>query len=150
MKKIWKYLIGGVALLMFGCEQNDALLFEDAARICFLRGEDGSGQQDSILQSFFVVPEEQVRDTVWVEIALMGFPVDKDRPIKIIQTNQDAEDAAIAGTHYLAFDDVEVKGQVVMKANQVTARIPVIFLRDISLKTEKKRLEMTIEENEYF
>lgn len=150
MKKTWRYLICGIALLAVGCTQHDALMFEDKARVCFARGENGSGQQDSILQSFFVVPESQDRDTVWVEIALMGFPTDQDRPIKIVQTNRDAADAAIAGTHYLGFDDTEIKDLIAMGANQVTARIPVIFLRDLSLKTERKRLEMTIEENDYF
>lgn len=150
MKKIWKYLAVGIALLAVGCERHDALMFQDVARVCFARGENGDGQQDSILQSFFVVPENQERDTVWVEVALMGFPTDKDRPIRIVQTNRDAANAAIAGTHYLAFDDEEVKNLIAIKAHQVTARIPIIFLRDISLKTEKKRLEMAIEENDYF
>lgn len=150
MKKIWYYLICGMALLAIGCERNDARVFEGEARVCFLRGEDGKEQQDSILQSFFFVPETQDRDTVWVEIALMGFPVNEARPLKIVQTNQNAADAAIAGTHYIAFDDVEVKDLMVMGANQVTAKIPVILLRDISLKTGKKRLEITIEENAYF
>lgn len=150
MKKMWKYLISGIALLVVGCEQNDTLVFNDDARVCFLRGEDGTGQQDSVLQSFFVIPEMQLRDTVWVEVALMGFPENKIRPIKIVQTNKTAVDAAIAGTHYIAFDDPEVKDLMVMGANQEMARIPVIFLRDVSLKTGKKRLEMTIEENDYF
>ena len=150
MKKIWNYLICGMVLLAVGCERHDAQVFEGEARVCFLRGEDGKGQQDSILQSFFVVPETLDRDTVWVEIALMGFPVNEVRPLKIVQTNQNAADAAVAGTHYIAFDDAEVKDLMVMGANQVMAKIPVIFLRDISLKTGKKRLEMAIEENSYF
>ena len=99
MKKIWNYLICGMVLLAVGCERHDAQVFEGEARVCFLRGEDGKGQQDSILQSFFVVPETLDRDTVWVEIALMGFPVNEVRPLKIVQTNQNAADAAVAGTH---------------------------------------------------
>lgn len=150
MKKIWIYLICAMALLAEGCERHDAQLFEGEPRLCFFRGEDGTGQQDSILQSFFVVPEERERDTVWVEIALMGFPVDAARPVSIAQTNAGEADAAVAGTHYVAFDDAEIKDLMMMGANQVKARIPVIFLRDISLKTGKKRLEMTIVENDYF
>ena len=87
---------------------------------------------------------------MWVEVALMGFPMNAIRPVEIVQTNQDAADAAIAGVHYIAFDDAEVKDLMVMGTNQVIARIPVIFLRDVSLKTEKRRLEMTIVENDYF
>ena len=150
MKNIWIFLICGIVLSVMGCEKNDAQVFEDEARVCFFRGEDGTGQQDSILQSFFVLPETQGRDTVWVEVALMGFPMNAIRPVEIVQTNQDAADAAIAGVHYIAFDDAEVKDLMVMGANQVIARIPVIFLRNVSLKTEKRRLEMTIVENDYF
>lgn len=150
MKEILKYLAFGFILFVAGCEQNDALMFEGEARICFLRGEDGTGQQDSILQSFFVVPEAQDRDTVWVEVALMGFPVNEARPVTIAQTNTEAADAAVTGVHYVAFDDAEVKDMMVLGANQVTARIPVILLRDASLQTQKKRLEMTIVENESF
>lgn len=150
MKNIWIFLICGIVLSVMGCEKNDAQVFEDEARVCFFRGEDGTGQQDSILQSFFVLPGTQERDTVWVEVALMGFPMNAIRPVEIVQTNQDAADAAIAGVHYIAFDDAEVKDLMVMGANQVIARIPVIFLRDVSLKTEKRRLEMTIVENDYF
>lgn len=150
MKKTGIYLIGALLWLAAGCEQHDAQVFEEEARVCFLRGDDGKGQQDSILQSFFVVPETQERDTVWVEVALIGFPVGEARPVKVVQTNADAADAAVAGTHYVAFDAAEVKELMVMGANRVTARIPVILLRDRSLKTEKKRLEMTIAENDYF
>ena len=150
MKNIWIYLIGGMFLLVAGCGHNDAQVFEEEARVCFSRGDDGGGQQDSILQSFFIVPEIQERDTVWIEITLVGFPVNEVRPVKIVQINPDAKDAAIAGTHYVGFDDAEVRSFMVMAANQVTARIPVILLLDISLKTEKKRLEMAIMENEYF
>ena len=148
--KIIRYFIGSVLLLALGCERQDAQVFEEEARLCFYRGDDGKGQQDSILHSFFVVPEMQERDTVWVEIALMGFPVDEACPVRIVQTNPDAVDAAVAGTHYVAFDAAELKELMVMGANQVKARIPVVFLRDISLKTEKKRLEMAIEQNAYF
>lgn len=142
--------MGAMLWLATACEQQDAQLFEGEARVCFFRGDDGKGQQDSILQSFFVVPETQERDTVWVEIALMGFPLNEARPVKIVQTNADSANAALPGVHYVPFDAGEVKDLMVMGANQVKAKIPVIFLRDISLKTEKKRLEMTIEENAWF
>ena len=55
MKNIWIFLICGIVLSVMGCEKNDAQVFEDEARVCFFRGEDGTGQQDSILQSFFVL-----------------------------------------------------------------------------------------------
>lgn len=148
--RISKYYNVLFLLLLIGCERYDAQVFEGEARLSFSRGENGTGQQDSILQSFFVLPDTQLRDTVWVEVALMGYPVNESRPVKIVQTNQDSSDAAIAGVHYVAFDSEELSDLMVVGANQAKARIPVVLLRDISLKTGKKRLEMAIEENAYF
>lgn len=133
-----------------GCSQHDALLFESEPQVCFYRGEDGYGQQDSLLHSFFAVPAGQDRDTVWVELALVGFPTDEARPVKIVQTNTGAPDAAVAGTHFVALDDPEMAGRIVIGANQVRTKIPIVLLRDESLKVGKKRLELTVLANDYF
>lgn len=144
-------MILGVILLTAACSRHDALMFGSDSQVSFFRGDDGYGQQDSILHSFFLESDDtQERDTVWVELALVGFPADEARPVKIVQTNKDAADAAVAGTHYVALEDPEVANQVVIGAGQSVTRIPVILLRDVALKTGKKRLELTIEENEYF
>lgn len=150
MKKILKYIVGVVMLGVAGCTQHDALMFGGEPQVCFYRGDDGYGQQDSILHSFFTVPAAQDRDTVWVELALVGFPVDEARPVKIVQTNTGEADAAVAGTHFVALDDPEVAEQIMIGANQVRTKIPVILLRDKSLQLAKKRLELAVEANDYF
>ncbi len=150
MKKILKYIVPVVVLLAAACSQHDALMYESDPQVCFYRGDDGYGQQDSILHSFFLVSDTQDRDTVWVELALIGFPADEPRAVNIVQTNKDAADAAVAGTHYVALDDPEVVNQIVIGAGQAVTKIPIILLRDISLKTGKKRLELTVEANTYF
>ena len=150
MNTISKCLAGAMLLLTFSCERHDALMYENDPRISFARGDDGYGQQDSILHSFFTVSEKQNRDTVWVELAIMGLPADQERPVKIVQTNTEATDAALPGTHYIAFDNPEVTGRMVIKSGQVTAKVPVILLRDASLQVSKKRLELEIMPNDYF
>ena len=150
MNRIFRYVVLGLTLLAVACEQHDALMYDNDAQVCFARGEDGFGQQDSVLHSFFLVPSNQDRDTVWVELALMGFPMNEDRPVKLIQTNTGAANAAVAGVHYVAFDDPVDVNQIMIGAGQVSTKIPVIFLRDVSLKTDKVRLELTIGENGYF
>lgn len=148
MKHILKYLVGLIAFVAMSCTQQDALLYDSAAQVSFTR--DIYGQQDSVIQSFFTVREGQTRDTVWVEISLTGFPVDENRPVSLVQTNIGDPDAAVAGTHYVDFNDEEVAGQFVMKANQVQAKVPVILLWDKSLNSEKKRLKLAIAANDYF
>lgn len=152
MKKSVKYLvgIGMVVWCLCSCQQQDAEMYVDDPRLFFARGNGGYGQQDSILHSFFMIPEEEGRDTVFVELKTMGFPVDKIRPVKIIQTNNNEANAAIPGTHYIAFDDPEIVDQFAIAPGEVSAKIPIIFLRDKSLETTKVRLVIAISANDYF
>lgn len=151
MNKIVRYVIGGLAVVLAtACERQDALMYKSNPRIAFARGDNGKGQQDSVLHSFYLLPEGQKRDTVWVEVAVMGFSEDEVRPVNIVQTNAGKENAAVPGTHYVGFDDPEVVAQVAIPAHAVTARIPVILLRDPSLELGKKRIELEIRANDYF
>ena len=149
MNGVLKYIILGVGLLT-ACSRQDALMYENDPRVFFSRGTSGKGQQDSILHSFFTVPEGVERDTVWVEISVMGFTSSESRPVKIVQTNTGEADAAVPGTHYVGFDDAEMSVHLVVATNAVSAKIPVILLRDRSLLLEKKRIKMAIVANEYF
>ena len=151
MKKIIKYILILCLFLEYGCEQHDALVYENDPRICFTRGDRGYGQQDSVVHSFFLVPSGQDRDTVWVEMSVMGCPDPENaRSIKIVQSNAGAEGAAVAGTHYVAFDDPEIAEEMQVPVNAVKVKIPVILKRDPSLSKQRVRIEMTVEENEYF
>lgn len=150
MKKILNYVIGGMMLWSVGCTQQDALMFESGPQVCFYRGDDGYGQQDSILHSFFAVPAGQDRDTVWVELAITGFSSKDVRPVKIVQTNAGKANAAVAGTHFVSLDDPAVVERIVIGANEVRTKIPIVLLRDESLKVGKKRLELSVEANDYF
>lgn len=152
MKKLFNYIWGICTILgsMCSCQQQDTEVYENDPRIFFARGDRGYGQQDSLVHSFFTVPEGQDRDTVFIELKTMGFPSEISRPVKIIQTNTDAADAAISGTHYVAFDDPSIAGQFAVAPGEVAVKIPLILLRDKSLETRKVRLEMTVGTNEYF
>lgn len=149
MKK-YAYIISLLVLPLIhaGCQEkvvekyndSDCLYFENATW----------GQKDSISHSFFILRESVVRDTVLVQVNTMGFASDKDRPIKLVQTNRDEEGAAIPGVHYVPFDDPEMQKNLVVKAGQAKVMVPVIFLRDPSMKKGEVRLWIGIEENEYF
>lgn len=153
MKKLIKYclMLGLLGWMVSACEQQDAQIYENDPRIAFKRGERGYGQQDSLIHSFFLVTKGKERDTVWVEMAAMGLPEqEKARAIRLVQTNEGKEGAAVAGKHYVAFDDASVAGLMLMPANQVEVKIPVILIHDPSLDKEKVRIEITVGENEFF
>lgn len=146
MKRYFLYifLLGCLA----GCREYIAQEYENDPRLYFYNTN--YGQHDSIAQTFFLLPEEQMRDTVWVDIRTMGYPADYDRQIVLKQTNTDSLGAAIVGTHYIAFDDPQVRERMIIPAGEIKAMIPVILLKDKSILASKVRLELAFGEMEYF
>lgn len=150
MKKIKNITSGILFMLLFisvSCSEYIALEYENDPALYFVNDE--YGQRDSLSQSFFLIPGNGP-DTVYVEIQTMGRISDSDRPFKLQQTNADEENAAVAGVHYVAFDDPQVAKYFVIPANQVKVRLPIILLRDESLNLKEVRLKLGFETNEYF
>lgn len=124
--------------------QNDpAIYFANEPRVVY-------GQLDSTSCSFFIADDAVVDDTIHLKICLSGLTVNYDRPISLLQTNVGAEDAAIPGVHFVAFDDPLVADSVCMPRGQTIAYVPLVLLRDASLKTKEKRLKLTVGQNEHF
>lgn len=147
-----------VALVATSCTENNMEEYENDPAIYFLNGsvynDDGtvsSGklQKDSVNQSFFVYDSDKMRDTVYVFVKTMGKVSSTDRPIALVQTNT-GDDAAVPGTHYVPLDDPEVTKHMYVPAGKVYAKIPIILLRDKSLQTSQKRLELEVAKNECF
>ena len=70
--------------------------------------------------------------------------------MKVVQLNTGEPDAAMAGTHYIAFDDPSLREMMKIKADSAQMLLPVIVLRDPSLKQGTKRIKIGLLENEYF
>ena len=156
MKSIIQYIIISLLLttVFYSCDKEEVYHYENDPRLYFYRtaGEiTDLTQRDSINHTFFYLPDvDQVKDTVYVRILTMGLPVNEPRPIKLLQKNEGKSGAVVPNKHYVAFDKEEVQKLMVMPAGKVKADIPIILLRSDDLKTEKLRLEFTIDENEYF
>lgn len=152
MMKYEFYVIAFFALLgMAGCKQLDVNCYENDPRLYFYRSPSyDASQRDSIAQSFFLLPQEQDRDTVYITLETMGMSSDQPRPFSLVQTNVGEPNAAIAGKHYLALDSEEMKNNMMIPAGAVEYRMPLIVLRDPSLDTSKVRLKLDIAENKYF
>lgn len=161
MKKKLSYIGALLAMLaMTACTENEMEGYTNDPAIYFLNGktyeDDGTQgastplQRDSINQSFFVCNDDVKREVVYVFVKTMGMLSDTDRPVSLVQTNSGADNAAVPGVHYVPFDDPEVAGNMVIPAGKSYAKIPVILLRDKSLQTSEKRLELTVGQNDYF
>lgn len=149
MKKYIFYIIVGLsAVLNTACKENEMEPYNDTPALYFENIK--YGQADSINHSFFIYGDEVKEDTVWVVVNTMGYPENIDRPISLVQTNTGKANAAVPGTHFISFDDPTLKSYFHIPANQVSQKIPIVFLRDKSLITNEYRIELAIIENEYF
>lgn len=149
MKRLYiPTILSALLITMAACEENKMDVYKNDPAIYFEKTT--YEQRDSIKHTFYFYDESITDDTVRVVICTMGEPADYDRPISLIQTNTGESDAAIAGTHYVPFDDPSLKKYICIPAGQVRTEIPIVFLRDQSLKLQEVRLNLTVGKNEYF
>ncbi len=94
--------------------------------------------------------EDLTSDTVWFEVTTMGFLSDKDRPISLKQITVEGENNAVAGKHFVAFDDPSYMSKCYVAANQNKTMLPIVLLRDPSLKEKEVVLKFEFAENDYF
>ena len=96
-------------LTLVACKENEIETFEDESSLFFFRSiystnSKDAPQLDSTSYSFFLGGAIQV-DTVWLDVLLTGMPSGEARSLLIVQSNAGEPDAAIAGVHYVAFDN---------------------------------------------
>lgn len=150
-------------VVVAGCKKSPYLLYSDINRV----------QMDdttTISETFIFEPATLVRDTVYIRINTMGGISPVDRPVKLVQipeytytytrdpiTNQVTDsvknpvpNTAKPGIHYIDFNDKAVQNLLVIKANEAQSSLPVILLRDTSLKSNSYRLRLKLEANDQF
>ena len=154
-----KYLFISFLLLALiaGCKRNEYLLFADIARI-------QQADTTEITYTFIYAGASVVRDTVYIPVNTIGGITDKDRPVKLEQlteydytyvrdpvTNQITDTIAterpfkaVPGKHFVPFDDPSIASLMVVKANQPAGSLPLILLRDPSLKDNTWRLRVQL------
>ena len=142
MKRIITAAAIVIAACLAGCNENQMLEYENSPAIYF------SGT--STLRSFFLLPSDVTHDTVWVEVLTMGLTADSDRPVSVVQANAGKPYAAVAGTHYVPFDNPDIAKKMVVPAGAVKMRIPVVAIKDASLELKKVELELAVAQNDHF
>ena len=92
--------------------------------------------------SFVGKDEILMKDTVWLTVRPQGVLPEKSSRIKVIPRQ------AEAGVHYVPFDDERLAGLLTLDAGELEARIPVIVLRDQSLRDTTYTLFFRIVDSE--
>ncbi len=156
MKKLIYTINLLVALFLISCNDENYLLYDGETRLQFgptpANVYSSASQLRDTLKSYTFVYENAsvVQDTVFFDIYTMGIVSDKDRVFKLKQVTVAGVDNCVAGVHYKAFDDPTVAKHYVIKAGSNHMRVPIVFLREASLKSMIYTLRVEIEENENF
>lgn len=144
----------GMLLLCAACEKDLSRYEIEQDRLNFiLDAMDRDAVNPPTLRKTFVYdPADMVRDTVYVTVNSMGFVRDYDRYFKVEQVleNPDSVFNAEPGVHYVSFDDPEVSQMMVIPAGEMEGQLPVIALRDPSMKDTVTVLHLRIVANDDF
>ncbi len=158
MKSINKIIFGMLFLGLSACEKDLPVYETSVCQLNFVYGTQEGLQTDEVTDdmrmlshSFILNSGEGVMvDTVWVRVRTMGYLADQDRPFELIQLPTDGNDA-VAGTHYVAFDDPDLQSFYMIPAGQAEVLAPIVVLRDPSLEESGDvTLKFTFQENDYF
>jgi len=147
MKKI-QYILPIVMFITFmtSCEES-VDIWMGADRINFASS---TARDTAINYSFVFVGETATHDTVWLEVRTQGKMYDFPRPVKLKTVAPYGGNQAQAGVHYVDLENSSLKNFYVIPSGANSARLPIVLLRDNSLKEKPAQLRIEFEDNEYF
>lgn len=142
MKKSILFLLPVLAGWLVSCEKDLPVYSSSDGMLNF--AYEYTDSRDSTLNYSFVYAENDVtEDTVWFEVTTMGFPQPRDRYYEVEQVLTGDNDA-VPGKHYVDFNDASYKRLLCVPANAIKARMPIVVLRDASLKNGTVTLKVAI------
>lgn len=155
MKQYFIFMMALMGMLsLASCEKDLPLYNDSTCRLNFYYdiASTNSFKAEMARTSFSFVygSDEVTEDTLWFEVETMGFVTDYDRPISLEQVEVEEANNAVAGKHYQAFGTPSLQKYYVIPAGKTHTKIPVVLLRDASLKSENVLLKFAIKANEYF
>ena len=162
MKK-YSCIIVILLAVTIGCKKSPYLMYSDGTRIQIA---DTSTQSFS----FFYEAATVTRDTVYVKLNTIGGITDRNRTVTVEQipefdytykydpvtnkvidsTANPRPNAAVAGKHYVSFTDPGAQAIMFVQADSAIGRLPIILIRDTSLKSNTYRLRLRITANDEF
>lgn len=142
MKRHILYILAIAMLSLTACSEKDIMQYEDQPALYLVNSEKSF--------SFFYSETGGDKDTVHVTVHAMGYPSTVDRAFTLCQLNEGEADAAVPGTHYLAFSSDEMRQLMVMPAGKSEVVVPITLIKDASLDTKTVKLKIGITPNENF
>jgi hypothetical protein len=144
MKRLIYFAMLALAATAIGCGKTEGLLYTDIARLQL-------NDTTTVSSTFVYEAPSIIRDTVYIQVNTIGEMANVDRAVKFVQVSNKTDlNPAVSGQHFVPFDDPSLKNVMVIKANTVKAKIPVVLLRDASLKTNTYRLRLQLAANDQF
>ena len=162
MKK-FIYLLLAACFLASSCKEEEPLLFGDQARVQF------AGSNEDYPYSFVWLDKSVQTALVKLPLNIIGGPRDVERKLKVSQVEEfDVEylydkkgyvmdstvtpkpNPAVAGEHYVDFDDASAKAVLTVAPGVVKDSLEIILKRDASLASGKVRLRVRLEPSEDF
>lgn len=144
MNRLIYFILIYLAAITAGCSKADGLLYSDVARVQL---DDTS----TVNSTFFYKAAAVTKDTIYIKVNTIGALATYDREVKLAQyTETNVLNPAVPGVHYVPVDDPSLKKLMVVKANQTNAMIPVVLIRDVSLKEKSFRLALQLVGNDQF
>lgn len=171
MKKIIYLLISVLGICFSGCQESPYFMFRDTDRVQLDDWDEILRVKKEIRYNFIYAKQgpDAVRDTVYLTVLTLGKPRDYDRKVSFRQITEYKQEIimdekgnitdtlyhevlnkGVPGQHYLPMNDPEIAPHLFVPANQVRAEIPVILLRDPSLKEQEMRVCLELTETEDF
>ena len=131
--------------MLASCEKELPLYGDSQSRLHF----EYASRNDSLASYSFVYNKQLTHDTVWFTVRTIGFVAAEDRPLELVQVPTGDHDA-VAGKHYLPFNDAGLARFYVIKGGATKARVPVVVLKDPSLAQTDHKLRVEIKDNGFF
>lgn len=156
MKKLKFVCMAVVLLSAYACKKDQYYLYNDKARIQFGPEESriytaSYNLADTTKSYTFFYEDTNVKeDTVYFDIYAVGGVSKSDRSFTLQQEQVAGAVNAEPGKHYVAFNDPKATKHYVIKANTVHTKVPVIMLRDPSLKTTTVTLKLNVVPDQNF
>lgn len=137
-----------IGFLWFSCKQENVPAYNGKEYIQFYSDNPTIASVTSGYSYFFYKDAAVQTDTVWFKVATVGGLVKKTSYLKFLAFKDTAKTPqypdAVAGTHYVPFDDPAVIKLMKVEPGQIVADVPVILKRDPSLKQAVYRLHFKI------
>lgn len=148
MKKILSYIALPIALIfMASCSKEEIPGWSGEDRIGFTTAVAGDTLKT---YSFVFEPETVTRTSFMVEVSTEGRVYDIPRYVKLKQVSSGEGNDAVPGVHYVPFDDPSVQDLYVVPAGASVANLPIILLRNESLRESGRNLRIELEMNNDF